>query len=130
MNFEDETELVLNYRKHKHLIPHKVYFSTNLSLIRNKNDYAIARNQVTQGRKNSSAVSETSDVLPAVNNEANSNRLYISNISFDRAPSVIEQYGVYLAGTKPKKIGHSKRFKDVWVLEFENPIGKISTSDI
>ena len=112
---------------------YKIYFSTNLSKIRNKHErrnYARAPTQDVRGRKDSSAVSETSDALPAHNDETSSNRLYIFNISFDMAPSVVEQYGAYLAGTKPKKIGHSKSLKDVWVLEFENPIGKISTSDI
>ena len=102
----DQTKLGANYRYFKDLMPRWLFFSTNLSRIKNTGVNAITM--------------ETAE-----NNEESSNRLYFSNLSLNMPVHLIEEYGAYLAGTNPKKILTSNSHNAVWILDFEDPISKL-----
>ena len=99
-------------------MPQRLYYSTSISGIRNNSD--------KREKDESSAKPEIVQDLPVDKDEPN--MIFISNISFSRPISEIEQYGTYIAGNRPKKVEKSKTQNDVWILEYDQPIGRFLKS--
>ena len=119
--------LKLNVKKHRDLIPTRLHFSFNFDSARSNSDFVTTHHADADETEDdrSSISTEASSYVP-LKTATSSKTLFISNISFGKPASEVEKYGTYLAGDRPKTVQKSKTHDDVWVLEFDNPLGKLS----
>ena len=101
-----------NFEIHKVTLPSGMVFSQHLD------------NSTEHENRQDEQASASAPMVDDESSTAETKTLYISNMSFRTPISDNEQYGTYLVGARPKSVSNAEWKSDVWILEFENPVGK------